>query len=227
MERQFVRFAFYSVDPAFRGLEPEARASAKKDLAEILESHAERLLVRTYSTVGFRGDCDLLVWAASEDADDLTALAAAVNRSALAPYLRIAHSYFSMTKPSQYLGSHRHDGQEGTRTKLTPGDAAFLFVYPFWKTHEWYQLEFEERMRLMKEHFAIGHKYPSVHLNTTYAFGLDDPEFVLAFETDEPGDFLALVEELRTAEQRPYTLRDTPIFTCRRMTAAEALEQVG
>ena len=77
----------------------------------------------------------------------------------MGPYLRIAHSYFAMTKPSQYLGDHRHEGQEGTRTKLTPGDSKFLFVYPFWKTHEWYQLPFDERMRLMKEHFQIGHKY--------------------------------------------------------------------
>lgn len=227
MGRQFVRFAFYAVDRSFRSLEPEVRAGAKKDLAETLDAHAERMLVRTYSTVGFRGDCDLLVWAASEDADDLTALAAAINRSGMGPYLDVAHSFFSMTKPSQYVGSHRHEGQEGTRTRLTPGDARFLFVYPFWKTHEWYQLPFEERMRLMKEHFEIGHRYPNVRLNTTYAFGLDDPEFVLAFEADEPGDFLALVEELRGAEQRPYTLRDTPIFTCRRMPAAEALEQVG
>jgi chlorite dismutase len=227
MGRQFVRFAFYAVDPAFRLLEPEARERAKKDLAETLESRASSMLVRTYSTVGFRGDCDLLVWSASEDPDDLTALAAAANRSELGPYLRVAHSYFSMTKPSKYVGSHEHAGQEGRRTVLTPGDAAFLFVYPFWKTHQWYQLPFEERMRLMKEHFEIGHKYPNVRLNTTYAFGLDDPEFVLAFEADDPSEFLALVEELRGAEQRPFTLRDTPIFTCRRMTAAEALDQIA
>jgi chlorite dismutase len=227
MARQYVRFAFYAAEPSFRLLEPEAREQAKKDLAATLESHAERMLVRTYSTVGFRGDCDLLVWSAADDADDLTALAAAINRGGMGPYLRTAHSYFAMTKPSQYLGDHRHEGQEGTRTVLTPGDSKFLFVYPFWKTHEWYQLPFEERMRMMKEHFAIGHKHPSVRLNTTYSFGVDDQEFVLAFETDEPGDFLALVEELRGAEQRPYTLRDTPIFTCRKMTPAEALDAIG
>ncbi len=226
-QRQFVKYTFFKVDPAWRGLPLEEREDGKRELAGLIEDAAERMLVRTYSTVGFRGDCDLLVWSASEDPDHLTALATAISRSGLGPYLRVAHSFFSMTKPSQYLGDHRHEGQEGTRTVLTPGDAKFLFVYPFWKTHEWYQLPFDERMRLMKEHFQIGHKHPTVRLNTTYSFGVDDQEFVLAFETDEPGDFLALVEELRGAEQRPYTLRDTPIFTCRRMSPADALDAVA
>jgi chlorite dismutase len=75
-------------------------------------------------------------------------------------------------------------------------------------------LQLEERQRLMNEHIRIGHKYPRVKLNTTYSFGLDDQEFVLAFETDFPGDFLDLVMELRETETSQYTLSDTPIFTC-------------
>ena len=67
--------------------------------------------------------------------------------------------------------------------------------------------------RIMQEHIEIGRGTP-VEINTTYSFGLDDQEFVLAFETDHPGDFLDLVQELRTTESSAYTLRDTPIFTC-------------
>ena len=66
----------------------------------------------------------------------------------------------------------------------------------------------------MDEHIALGHKYPSVKLNTTYSFGLDDQEFVVAFETDEPRDFVDLVPALRETEASLYTLRDTPIFSC-------------
>jgi chlorite dismutase len=66
----------------------------------------------------------------------------------------------------------------------------------------------------MGEHFRIGHKYPNVKIHTTYSYGLDDQEFILAFETDDPENFLNLVEELRFAESRKYTLRDTPTFTC-------------
>jgi chlorite dismutase len=90
----------------------------------------------------------------------------------------------------------------------------FLFVYPFVKTHEWYQLPMSDRQALMNEHFEIGHKYPQVKISTSYSFGLDDQEFVLGFETDSPADFLDLVMELRESQARPYTERDTPIFTC-------------
>jgi chlorite dismutase len=91
---------------------------------------------------------------------------------------------------------------------------AYLFVYPFIKTHAWYQLSLEERQRMMTEHFAVGHKYPEVKIHTSYSYGLDDQEFVLGFETDNPARFLQLVMDLRSAEQRPYTERDVPIFTC-------------
>ena len=68
-------------------------------------------------------------------------------------------------------------------------------------------------MGMMKEHIAVGHKYPSVKLNTTYSFGLCDQDFVVAFESDHPGDFVDLVMELRASQGSEYTVRDTPIFT--------------
>jgi chlorite dismutase len=80
---------------------------------------------------------------------------------------------------------------------------------------------------MMDVHIKVGHKYPSVKLNTTYSFGLDDQEFVVAFETDKPQDFLDLVMELREAESSLFTLRDTPIFTCIQMPLSECLEALG
>ncbi len=64
-------------------------------------------------------------------------------------------------------------------------------------------------------------------INTTYSFGLDDQEFVVAFESDRPDEWLDLVMELREAEARPYTERDTPIFTCIRMGVDEVLDALG
>ena len=80
---------------------------------------------------------------------------------------------------------------------------------------------------MMTEHIRLGHKYPSVKINTTYSFGLDDPEFVVAFESDRPADFLDLVMELRESGASSYTLKDTPIFTCVWMTPGEALDAIG
>jgi nitrite reductase/ring-hydroxylating ferredoxin subunit len=107
---------------------------------------------------------------------------------------------------------------------LHPSESKYFFVYPFVKTREWYQLPLEERQKMMEEHIRIGRKYPSVKLNTTYSFGLDDQEFVVSFETDEPADFLDLVMELREAKTSLYTLRDTPIFSCIAMGLREALD---
>ena len=70
---------------------------------------------------------------------------------------------------------------------MAPGEHKYLFVYPLTKVREWYGLSKDERQQAMNQHIAVGHTYSSVKLNTTYSFGLDDQEFVLAFETDEPG----------------------------------------
>src|SRR5919206_484288 len=39
-------------------------------------------------------------------------------------------------------------------------------------------------------------------------------DFVVAFDTDDAGAFLDLVQRLRSTEASSYTLRDTPSFTC-------------
>jgi chlorite dismutase len=96
-------------------------------------------------------------------------------------------------------------------------------VYPFVKTRGWYALPPDERWRIMQEHIKIGREFPSVDLNTSYSFGLDDQEFVVAFETDNPADFLDLVQRLRTSESSSYTLRDTPTFTCISCSVERAL----
>ena len=118
-------------------------------------------------------------------------------------------------------------GQEGTRRHIVPVGARYLFVYPFVKTREWYALPMDRRQEMMSEHIRIGHKYPRVRLNTTYSFGLDDQEFVLAFESDYPRDFLDLVMELRESEASRYTLRDTPIFTCIKAPGGALLASLG
>lgn len=226
--RQFVRYTFYKVRPEWRARPIEERQLDKQSVAGALEQFAERLpVLRTYSTVGTRGDCDFMIWSVSERLEDFIDLARALNTSRLGPYLETPYAYLAMTKRSIYVRGHRHPGQEGTRTRIVPGNARYLFVYPFVKTRPWYRLPLEERQAAMNEHIRIGHKYPSVKLNTTYSFGLDDQEFVVAFESDSPADFLDLVMELRESEASAYTLRDTPIFTCVWMTPGEVLDTLG
>ena len=120
-----------------------------------------------------------------------------------------------------------HDQAVGVLGRVPSGSSTrhgkYLFVYPFVKTRAWYALPADERWRIMQEHIKIGREYPSVDLNTSYSFGLDDQEFVVAFETDNPADFLDLVQRLRTTESSAYTLRDTPTFTCISCSVERAL----
>ena len=100
----------------------------------------------------------------------------------------------------------------------------YAFVYPMEKKREWYGLDGEERMRIMRSHIETGRKYPQITINTAYSFGIDDQEFVVSFECDEPGEFLDLVQELRATESSAWTLRDVPIFSCVAMSVGQALD---
>ncbi|HUY23706.1 MAG TPA: chlorite dismutase family protein [Candidatus Saccharimonadales bacterium] len=226
--RQLVRFAFYRVMPEWRRLEPARRAEQRRELEAIIFEHASRLLVRTYTLVGTRGDADFMLWAVSDEAERLQALFAAINGTALAGYLVCSHSYTSMTKRSIYVDAeHPNRGSGGDRLVLAPGSRRFLFVYPFVKSRAWWSLPATERQRMMEEHIRVGHQFPSVKINTTYSFGLDDQEFVVAFETDSAADFLDCVQSLRDTEASAYTARDVPSFTCVRSEIAEVLESLG
>jgi chlorite dismutase/nitrite reductase/ring-hydroxylating ferredoxin subunit len=218
--RQVVKFSFYRVDAAWRGLPVRQREEGKREVIAAVEAFTHRLQVRSYSVVGMRGDADILIWQIGERLEDIQQLAAAINGTAMGQYLTMQHSFLAMTRRSVYVS------QSGSRerTELHPSESKYFFVYPFVKTRGWYQLSLEERQKMMEEHIRIGRKYPSVKLNTTYSFGLDDQEFVVSFETDEPADFPDLVMELREAKTSLYTLRDTPIFTCIAMGLREALD---
>jgi chlorite dismutase len=223
-QRQLVKYTFIKVEPPLLTWPLEERASAAREFAELLAAKAENGTLLTYSTVGLRGDCDLLIWQAADTVDAIQQAESEWRSSQIGAYLRVAHSFLAMMKPSPYLGRHRHPDQEGRRTRLKPVGGRYLFVYPMWKKRIWYRLPYERRKAMMVEHFAIGHRYPQVKINTAYSFGLDDQEFVVAFECDEPAAFLDLVMELRESQASRYTEKETPIFTCIRMAPSRALE---
>lgn len=188
----------------------------------------ERMAVlRAYSTLGTRGDTDIALWMVSERLEDFQDLSAAILGSPMGPHLDTPFSFLAMTKRSQYVDKHDHADGEGRRTRVRPTGRKYLFVYPMVKKRSWYQLSYAERQAAMDEHIRVGHEFPRVKINTSYSFGLDDQEFVVAFETDYPADFLDLVEKLRSGDSAAYTERETPIFTCVAGSIAEVVEQLG
>jgi chlorite dismutase len=221
--RQIVKFSFYRIDPAWRQLPVAEREAGKDALVAVVDRFSDRLQVRSYSVVGLRGDADILLWQIGERLEDIQALATEAMRTPLGPYLTMSYSFLAMTRKSQYVSP----AEAEERLHLHPADSKYFFVYPFVKTREWYQLSLEERQEMMNTHIAVGRRYPSVKLNTTYSFGLDDQEFVVSFETDEMADFLDLVMELRGAKSSLYTLRDTPAFTCVSLGLRETLDTLG
>jgi chlorite dismutase len=225
-ERQFVHFAFYKVDRGFRLLPVAQREAAQEELAEALDRHAERFPLRAYSTYGVRADVDFMLWKVSERLEDFQELATAIAQTAMGPYLETVHAYLSMTKRSQYVKGEGRSMHKRGRIMWNP-ESKYLLIYPMVKIRDWYQLSKPARQGIMNEHIATGHRFPTVKINTTYSFGIDDQEFVVAFETDHVGDFLDLMMALRETEASRYTERDTPIFTCISCSVEEALRALG
>ena len=226
-EREFLKYTFFKVDSQWRRLDDAQRAEHKQQFAAIVEEFSKRMILASYSLVGIRGDADLMFWTISRRLEDFQDFVSRLLASGLGKYLSLPYSYLAITRQSEYLGSHHHEGHEGASLKQRPGKSKYLFVYPFTKKREWYFLSHEERRVAMAEHFKIGHKYPSVKIHTGYSFGLDDQEFVLAFETDKPADFSELVMELRSSEASRYTALEVPLFTCISMDTEEILTLLG
>jgi chlorite dismutase len=235
--QQFVKFAFYKLDPAFRRLPKAEKEQGIKEFLGIMEGLYPRgELLRPYSITGVRGDCDFMLWhvvPCNKDCESPSGLErfqevnATVLGTGLGAYLTVPYTYTAMTKRSTYTDDHRHPGSENERLRVEPWGAKYLFVYPFVKTRPWYLLSVNERQRIMNEHIKVGHMYPTVKLNTTYSFGLDDQDFVVAFETDYPADFLDLVQHLRETESSLYTVRDVPIFSCVSATVEQIVKNMG
>ena len=213
--RHFVKYTFLQVDPAWRRLDPDERERDKREFAAACENFSEDHLLRAFSLVGTRGDADLMLLSQAENLERIHEFHVVLAQSGLMKWCSVPYSFLAMTKPSEY--------SEESRLEVRPGSSRYLFVYPFVKTRAWYALPAEERYRIMQDHIRVGREFPSVDLNTSYSFGLDDQEFVVAFETDNPADFLDLVHRLRTTESSSYTLRDTPTFTCIACSVERAL----
>ncbi len=227
--RQYLNYAFYKLDPAFRRLPRGEQAELKREFCAAVEGwldaprEAGRIL-RTYSLVGTRAEVDLMLWRIAFDLRDFGEAQAALNRTGLAGYLTQPYNMVSMQKRSQYV--NRVEGS-GHGLELLPGEGKYLFVYPFVKTRAWYDLSPHARQGMMDEHIFASGPFKGVRLNTSYSYGIDDQEFIVAFDSDYPQEFVDLVGRLRYTEASLYTLRDTPMFTCVKKGLGEALDDLA
>jgi chlorite dismutase len=213
--RQFVKYTFLKMDPAWRRLDHRQRAAHKQEFAAACADFEGDHRLRAFSLVGTRGDADLMLLAQAPSLDAIHEFHVVLAQSGLMAWASTPYSYLAMTKESEY--------SDETRLEIRARHSKYLFVYPFVKTREWHLLPGEERMDVMREHIEVARTFPKIDNNTAYSFGLDDQEFVVAFETDDPGQFLDLVQALRRTASSRYTERDTPIFTCISASVERAL----
>jgi chlorite dismutase len=215
---QYVAYRFFRVDPAWRRLPVEERAAGKDAFADAVEEWNGRIDgLRAYTVTGVRPDADFFLWAITERFEDLNDLGADLNATPLAGWLETPYSYLATTKASQYTAARKP-------RKVVPRGSPYLVVYPFVKVRPWYSLSQEDRQRAMDEHMRIGAEFKTITNHTTYSFGIDDQEFMTAFECEEPADFMHLMLTLRDSEASRYTERDTPIFVGRHVSVREALD---
>lgn len=213
--RHFVKYTFLKLDPAWRRQPGERREQDKREFMAACEDFADGHLLQAFSLLGTRGDAELLLISEAENLDRIHELHVVLGQSGLMHWAETPHSFLGMRKSSEY--------SEDERTTPRAFRGKYVFVYPFVKSREWYALPAEERWRIMQGHIAVGREYPGVDNHTTYSFGLDDQEFVVAFDTDDVATFLDLVQRLRTTEASRYTVRDTPSFTCIAMSLGRAV----
>jgi len=208
-EERFVHAWLLRLDPAWRR---QAAGERRADVEAFCAAAArtdERLLQHAYSTIGLRAEGDLLLWRMSDTLEAIEGTAADLLAAGIGRWLTPAVSMIGLTRPSQYV--KRPTTQEQS---LFAGERSrYLVVYPFVKSTDWYLTPADERSQIMRGHMKVGHAYPQVRQLLAYSFGLDDQEFIVAYETDDLVAFQDLVRELRETESRRSTVRDTPIIT--------------
>jgi chlorite dismutase len=208
-DERFVHAWLLHLDPAWRRRSVEERRADLDTFCAAAERAGPRLMQHSYSTIGLRADGDLLLWRMATSIEAVEETAADLLASGIGQWLRPTISMIGLTRPSQYVKRPTTQEQSlfsGERSK-------YLVVYPFTKSVEWYLAPAEERQAVMRGHMKVGHAYPQVRQLLAYSFGLDDQEFIVAYETDELVVFQDLVRKLRETESRRSTVRDTPIIT--------------
>ena len=206
-EKYFFNFSFFQIDPKWRWMADLAKEESAKEVENIIKNSGIKF--RTYSTLGLRSDADFLFWFAAKSIEEIQSIISKLYLTVFGKYIIPTQTYVSCTRPSIYA-------RKGRTIAFVAGNESkkYVVVYPFTKTREWYLLSREDRQKMMDEHIDVSQKYPDIVLNTTYSFGIDDQDFMLAFETDDLRNFQDLIMDLRETKVSAYVKNDTPMLVC-------------
>lgn len=219
-QKYFFVFSFFKVDSKWRWMADLAKEESAKEVENVIKNSGIKF--RSYSTLGLRADADFLFWFAAKTVDEIQQVVSKIYLTVFGKYISPSLTYLSCTRPSIYA-------KKGKVISFVADNEPkkYTVVYPFTKTREWYLLPRETRQKMMDEHIKVGQKYPQIILNTTYSFGIDDEDFMLAFETDDLRDFQDLIMDLRETQVSRYVKVDTPMITCIKKDIIPLISSLG
>ena len=222
---ELVRYTMWSVfRVSDRGLlETAGPGEAAAEVAELLDQAAGKGIVTRgcYDIQGLRADADFMFWWVAPTSDDLQDLYARFRRTRLGRCSEPVWSVMALHRPAEFNKSHipAFLAEEEPR--------AYVSVYPFVRSYQWYLLDPAERRRLLAEHGIMAREYPDVRANTVACFSLNDYEWILAFEADELHRIVDLMRHLRGATARRHTRIEIPFYTGRRKAISELVASLA
>lgn len=190
------------------------------ELAGLTERwNAQDVVVRGYYDVsGMRADADVLVWWHAPAAELLQAAGRALRRTAIGQALAPSWSAVGLHREAEFNKAHVPAFLSGQAPR------AWVAVYPFVRSYEWYLLPDNERRALLAEHGMLGRDHPAVLSNTVSAFALGDYEWLLALEADELHLIVDMMRHLRSSATRRHVREEIPFFTGRRIDERGVVE---
>jgi chlorite dismutase len=214
-----IRYTTWSVFKAVRPLADADRAALVHEVEELVaELTASGVVVRGwYDVAALRADADIVLWMHAESSDDLQDAYHRVRQTALGATWEPVWSQMALHRPAEFNKSHVPAFLADENAK------AYVCIYPFVRSYEWYLLPDEERRELLVEHGQMGRDYPDVRANTVASFALGDYEWILAFEADELHRIVDLMRHLRGSRARLHVREEIPFYTGRRREPADLI----
>jgi peroxiredoxin len=218
---QVIRYTAWSVFRAERPLGEDRGAIAREVEALVEQLGTKDVVVRgTYDLSVLRADADLMVWWHAQSADDLQDAWSRFRRTGLGRAMAPVWSAAALHRPAEFNKSH----VPGFLADEEP--RAFVCVYPFVRSYDWYLLEESERRAMLAEHGQMARDYPDVRANTVSSFALGDYEWILAFEADELHRIVDLMRHLRGSRARMHVREEVPFYTGPRVTPADLVQRL-
>lgn len=203
-----IRYAMWSVFAAPAHVEGD-RGRLSAQVSQALTDLADRdVVVRGFYDVGgLRADADLMVWWHAPDIEALQEAYRRLRRTDLGCQLEPVWSVAALHRPAEFNKGHVPAFMAGEDPR------AYICVYPFVRSYDWYLLADDERRDMLVEHGKAAREYPDVRANTVSAFALGDYEWILAFEADELHRIVDLMRDLRATDARRHVREEIPFFT--------------